>query len=426
VLFALGLGVWCSLLIYRQRSHLIHLFAFDTFVVLYSPKQGSRDPDTNLIDPSFEKQQLTMTYNSDEEPATVVIAGGGIVGLVLAMSLKKQLGIVPEIYEKTSTFGGEAGAGLGMYPNGLRVIRDISPDLLAAVRKAGHPYMYRRWERHNGTEIMTAEESVLSGGDSDLDSIGIRRSSLQNVLYDYALSQGISITFSKATVSARNRDDGLVDVHFADGTSRRTRVLFGADGGKSKVRSAVAGLDEPGLAYTGVTCLMGLAECPPEEKGICFPSSDREDFHAVFFPTGENEQCFQFHFPITEQDNGHLNWGNLSNEVGKEECRKLADELRSEGWHERYLEPLRNVTKAVRVGFALLEPRLKTWVNKRIVLVGDAAHPPVPYLGQGAQQGKYEFGVVGNAEYRCTRATSHVFFFLFVKVSKTLLLRYRS
>ena len=53
------------------------------------------------------------------QPATILIAGGGIVGLALAMSIKKQLGIVPEIYEKTSTFATEAGAALGMYPVSL-------------------------------------------------------------------------------------------------------------------------------------------------------------------------------------------------------------------------------------------------------------------------------------------------------------------
>lgn len=50
----------------------------------------------------------------DEDPATVVIAGGGIVGLVLAMALKKHVNVRPEVYEKTHTFATEAGAGLGM------------------------------------------------------------------------------------------------------------------------------------------------------------------------------------------------------------------------------------------------------------------------------------------------------------------------
>ena len=51
----------------------------------------------------------TTNPADNDEPATIVIAGGGIVGLVLAMSLKKQLGVIPEIYEKTHTFDTEAG-----------------------------------------------------------------------------------------------------------------------------------------------------------------------------------------------------------------------------------------------------------------------------------------------------------------------------
>ena len=105
-------------------------------------------------------------------PATVVIAGGGIVGISLALALKKHLGIVPEIYEKTSTFEREAGAGLGMYPNGLRVLRDISPELVEAIRKAGCLYKCRVWERHDGTEITSAQESLLAGSDEDLEPSG--------------------------------------------------------------------------------------------------------------------------------------------------------------------------------------------------------------------------------------------------------------
>jgi salicylate hydroxylase len=267
-----------------------------------------------------------------------------------------------------------------MYPNGLRVIRDISPDLLQAIRDAGYSYKTRRWERHDGTDIMSAEESILSGDQRELDSIGIRRSSLQKVLYRHALVLGIPITFQKPLAGAVERDDGLLEVVFQDGTSRMTQVLFGADGALGKSRSIVAGENEPRLKYTGVTCLMGLSSC--RRDGIAFPSSDQDDFHAVFFPTAENEQCFQFHEPIPEKEADSLNWGNLSHEVSKLECRRIACKLRKEGWHEKYVQPLENVIQAVRVGFALLEPNLKSWVKGRVALVGDAAHPPVPYIGK--------------------------------------------
>lgn len=57
--------------------------------------------------------------------------------------------------------------------------------------------------------------------------------------------------------------------------------------------------------------------------------------------------------------------------------------LKKDGWHQKNIEPLSHISHAVRVGFALMNPRLKQWVygkNKRVVLVGDAAHPPVPYM----------------------------------------------
>jgi len=178
---------------------------------------------------------------------------------------------------------------------------------------------------------------------------------------------------------------------FGDGTTRLTKVLFGADGALGKSRSIVAGDDAPALKYTGTTCLMGLSSVPC--GGIYFPSSDKENFHAVFFPTGEDEMCFQFHMPITEEDSNVQNWGNLSDSVGQMECQKIAKQLKEEGWHEKFIKPLDNCIHAVRVGFALLEPKLKMWVKGKIALVGDAAHPPVPYVGQGAQQGLEDAGV---------------------------------
>jgi hypothetical protein len=84
--------------------------------------------------------------NSPREPGTIIICGGGIVGLALALALKKQLGVTAEVYEQADAFVDDVGAGMGMYPNGLRVLRDISPALLQAVRDVGLPYLYRRLE----------------------------------------------------------------------------------------------------------------------------------------------------------------------------------------------------------------------------------------------------------------------------------------
>lgn len=105
----------------------------------------------------------------------------------------------------------------------------------------------------------------------------------------------------------------------------------------------------------------------------------------------------KIHFPIDEDHADKNNWGNLSKADGQEEFDALAQKMKQDGWHDRFVEPLYRVEHAVKVGFALLNPRLDRWVygkNRRIILVGDAAHPPVPYVGQGAQMGVEDAGTI--------------------------------
>lgn len=315
---------------------------------------------------------------SDDEQ--IVIAGGGLVGLVLALALHKHVGVTPVIYEKVPSFQSDVGAGMGFYANGLRVIRDTSPALLDQIREAGYPYLYRRWERHDGTEVAVAEETVLSGDDDEIQSLGIRRWRLQKILYEAVLEAGIQVHFGKEIQSVREDDTGLLHITFEDGTTRSTHILFGADGCKSTVRKLMNG--DSKLEYTGVTCVMGMAESLPDDRGICFPSSLTSKCHGCFFPTSEGEQCFQMHFPVAEADADEGNWGTLSQEVGVQECLKLSERMEDDGWASKYITPLHQVTHAVRIGFCSLQPPLQKWVyadkkgRGRLVLVGDAAHPP--------------------------------------------------
>jgi len=64
--------------------------------------------------------------------------------------------------------------------------------------------------------------------------------------------------------------------------------------------------------------------------------------HGAFYNVSEGEQCFQFHFPIPEEETkaSQRSWGALTEHVGIEERKALAERLVEDGWDKKYLEPL--------------------------------------------------------------------------------------
>jgi salicylate hydroxylase len=327
----------------------------------------------------------------------VVIVGAGIVGLVLALALHQQLGITPVVYEKGSQFQ-PIGAGMSVYPNGLRVLRDIG--LLKTVQNAGFLYTTRQWERHDGSVIMTAQEEVLGRNENDttqLRTVGIKRWKLQIILLSAVQSKGIPIYFGKAIQEVRenNSRNGTVDVQLSDGTHRTASLVLAADGTKSVVRKYVTETEMQNnpLKHAGTTTLMGLASIPRNDR-ISVVTSLTSQCHAVFFPVSSTEQCFQFHFPMKETGNYDESWATMTTAVEQEQCQELAQRLTQDGWDEQYIRPLRSVSQAIQITSCLLDQKLETWVRGNVVLLGDAAHPPVPFIGQGAQQGLEDAGTL--------------------------------
>lgn len=292
-----------------------------------------------------------------------------------------------------------AGGAIGLYPNGLRVVKDISPELLDEIRAAGYPYIYRRWMRHDGTEVACAKESTLCDNIS-LQSIGIRRWKLQKVLTEASLSKGIRINFGKRLRSVEALPAGRYQLTFEDDSQCHCDVLFGADGIRSKVRECLFG--ETDVGYTGITCLMGAADLPRPFRGICFPSSSTSKCHACYYPTGSNEQVFQVNsfvfvlkyvqlfFPAEEKPE---TWGNLSPKDAEKECLELANRLEADGWNPDFIAPLRAPKSVIRVGLRSREPSTSRFKGK-IVLLGDSAAPPQPYIGQGAMGAFEDAGVI--------------------------------
>ena len=326
----------------------------------------------------------------------VVIIGGGMGGLVLALALRVHCKINAAVYEQAPSFDANAGGAIGLYPNGLRVLRDIHPDLLGRVRDVSFPYLFRRWMRHDGTEVAVAEERVLlpdSQKDTTLQSVGIRRWRLQQALVDFCDYFSIPIHYGKrldkvVDLAGDGNFLGPFECRFLDGSVVRADVVFGADGVKSMVRESIFGRVDP--EYTGITCLMGASPLPRGKRGICFPSSATSKCHACFYPTGPNEQIFQIYFPTTERPE---TWGVITPEEAARDCRELAQKLQEDGWSKEFIDPVLNSENVIRVGLRARDP-LEKWAKGRVVLLGDAAHPPVPYIGQGAMMAIEDAGIM--------------------------------
>ncbi|KAI9024728.1 hypothetical protein DFJ74DRAFT_755984 [Hyaloraphidium curvatum] len=321
------------------------------------------------------------------------IVGGGLGGLVLALAIKKHLGVTPTVYEQAPSFDAGVGGAIGMYANGLRVIRDISPELLDRIRADSRPYVHRRWMRHDGSEVAVGEERYLAEwptrrDELELASIGIRRWRLQQALYDACLAADIPVKLGvRAELDGQDAETGVVRLK-VDGKTVEADLVFGCDGVRSAIRAALFPASEPD--YTGVTCLMGAAPFRREKDGICFPSSATTRNHACYYNTGDNEQVFQIYFSTPERPE---TWRALSKEEGKKECEALAAQLKADGWDKQFVDPLLQAESVLRVGLRSRKP-IPVWHDRRVILLGDAAHPPVPYIGQGAMMAIEDAGVL--------------------------------
>lgn len=294
----------------------------------------------------------------------IVIAGAGIGGLSLAIALQRR-GLPVRVLERTSTLA-PVGAGLALQPNAMAIMADLGlvADVMAAGRVVDRAVVLDDRGRSLGSEQDMARASAPFG----VPVVAAHRARLHAVLQRAVASGTIELGTEVVDYTPH---EASVSVRCADGSTIEADVLVGADGLRSKVRRRLVGDDEP--LYSGYTSWRGVttADRGPRLTRMSESWGRGERFGMVDIGHGEI-----YWFAVADAAPGGVD-GDVRAEL-------LA---RFERWHD----PIRSVLEAtepdriLRTDIADRDP-ISRWHEGRVVLLGDAAHPMTPNLGQGACQ----------------------------------------
>lgn len=301
------------------------------------------------------------------EVGAISIIGGGIGGLATAIALRGR-GFNVRVYERAQALK-PAGAGLTLSPNGLNSLEAIQPGIVEALKRAGSEVQRLTMRRSTGETIIS--KAIELAPQFGQPMLNIHWSRLQSVLAS-ALPPGAIRLDSRC--AAIEQDGACVRARFDNGEVAESDVLIGADGINSAVRQALFADGAP--AYAGRMSWRGVIQYRHENltqhASTGYTAPDGKNF--MLFDLGENYTCWSAGVVTAE--------AAASKRAEDAKDRVLAAYA---GWAD-LVEGIVKATPAADIVERPISdrPPLKRWSEARITLMGDAAHPVVPALGQGA------------------------------------------
>ncbi len=300
-----------------------------------------------------------------------LIAGAGLGGLTAALALLRK-GFGVEICEQAPDLA-EFGAGVQVSPNCARVLYALG--LGPQLERIGTQTAQRDTRLWN-TGLAWPQMRL---GKSAVERYGfghftVHRADLQKLLIDAVRREQPDAIRLKAKAVGLEQSSGGVRLQLQDGARVQGDALVGADGIHSTIRNRLFGDDRP--QFTGCVAWRGMAPAERLSEALRGRVSQWISPHAHLI-----------HYPIRQ--------GRLVNMIGvlersdwrieswsvrgtHEEClRDFA------GWHADALELIRNVVLPYKWALMARDP-LQQWTVGRATLLGDACHPALPYLAQGA------------------------------------------
>jgi salicylate hydroxylase len=302
----------------------------------------------------------------------VGIVGGGIGGLTAALALLRR-GIDVEVHEQSSMLK-EVGAGVQIGPNGTRVLYALG---LQAALSGVQVVPTRREIRHwrTGETWNWFELGATTTERFGTPHLMLHRGDLLSILAEAVRGlKADAVSLGKKCVAVSQTADH-VEMRFADGDVRKFAFVIGADGIHSQVRACLFGADRP--EFTGCVAwrsLVPMERLPRHLARMVGTNWLGPRGHVLHYPVRRGE-IMNF-ISIVERDDWRGESWTIEGTKGE-----LANDLR--GWHSDIHALIEGLATPYKWALMVRAP-MDRWTQARISLLGDACHPTLPFLGQGA------------------------------------------
>lgn len=312
----------------------------------------------------------------------IAILGGGVAGVSTAIALI-QKGFEVTVYERNKSES-TMGAGIVIWPNAAYVLEQLQVlDEMKMV--SGYPSSMQRISSTNEKlgSISIEEINHYMG----YPSLSILRNEFQNILVSKLDALGVKIKYGHEITSVEE-NKSVVSVHFKNGVKTTADILIGADGRMSSIaRKYVTGDNKPN--YQGFINWIGIFE------------SDHKTFNEIavkdYWGVGE-----RFGIVPVSQYKAYWAGGVSANEIGTRDPSAYKQELNSlflnwPGLIKTIITetPLSSINKI----YVHDHNPINKWHKNNLVIIGDAAHAPLPTSGQGACQALEDAWHLANCLY---------------------------
>jgi len=326
----------------------------------------------------------------------VLIAGGGIGGMSLALTLH-QLGVPCVVFEAVPELK-PLGVGINLQPNAVRELYDLGIDE-AALDAIG--IQAREWALvgRNGNDIYSEPRGLLAG--YRWPQYSLHRGQLQMLLYRTALQRlgPDAIRLGHRVTGYRNDADGVTAFVQSDGGEPREvrgALLVAADGLHSAVRAQMHP-QQPPIQWGGAIMWRGTTPGVPVRSGASFVGVGSLRHRVVLYPISPPDPVtglatINWIAEITVDNSAGWTQGDWNRRVGIDDFAHHFD-----GWNYGWLDVpamLRGASEVFEYPMIDRDP-VPTWVDGRVALLGDAAHVMYPVGSNGASQAIVDARVLG-------------------------------